>query len=47
MIIIKHQKAVGAASHLPGWMMGTISVGLWVQGHHGALCQELRLEMAL
>lgn len=45
MIIIKHQKAVQATSHLPGWMMGTISVGIWVQGHHGALCQGLRLKM--
>lgn len=44
MIIIKHQKAVQATSHLPGWMMGTIIV-VWVQGHHGALCQDLHLKM--
>lgn len=44
MIIIKHQKAVQATSHLPGWMMGTISVGIWIQGYHGALCQDLHLK---
>lgn len=45
MIIIKHQKAVHATSHLPGWMMGTISVGIRVRGHHGALCRDRRLKM--
>ncbi len=45
MIIIKHQKAVQATSHLPGWMMGTIRVGIWVQGNQGALCQDLPLKM--
>lgn len=46
MIIIKHQEAVRAISHLPGWMMGTISVALWVQGHRDAERQDLRCKTA-